>query len=57
MHITIRRYKTDSPKEAARLTNEGFIPLRETAYFRRSIREPSLLGAACSGCRLNFVMR
>ena len=27
MHITIRRYKTDSPKEAARLTNEGFIPL------------------------------
>ena len=27
MHITIRRYDTDSPKEAARLTNEGFIPL------------------------------
>jgi hypothetical protein len=27
MHITIRRYKTDSPKEAARVTNEGFIPL------------------------------
>jgi hypothetical protein len=27
MHVTIRRYKTDSSKEAARLTNEGFIPL------------------------------
>jgi hypothetical protein len=27
VHITIRQYKTDSPKEAARLTNEGFIPL------------------------------
>jgi|SRR6516164_17435 hypothetical protein len=27
MHITIRRYKTDSPKDAARITNEGFIPL------------------------------
>jgi hypothetical protein len=27
MHITIRQYKTDSPMEAARVTNEGFIPL------------------------------
>jgi hypothetical protein len=27
MHVTIRRYKTDSPKEAARLTNEVFVPL------------------------------
>ena len=27
MHVTIRRYKTDSSKEAARLTNEEFIPL------------------------------
>ena len=27
MYITIRRYKADSPKEAARVTNEGFIPL------------------------------
>jgi hypothetical protein len=27
MHITIRRYKVESPKEAARITNERFIPL------------------------------
>jgi hypothetical protein len=27
MHITIRRYKTDSPKEVARFVNEGFFPL------------------------------
>ena len=27
MHITIRKYKVDSPKEVARLVNEGFFPL------------------------------
>ena len=27
MHITIRRYKVESPKEAAQITNERFIPL------------------------------
>jgi hypothetical protein len=27
MHITIRRYKTYSPKKVARLANERFIPL------------------------------
>lgn len=27
MHITIRRYKVDSPKEVTRLVNEGFFPL------------------------------
>jgi hypothetical protein len=27
MHITIRRYKVESSKEAARITNERFIPL------------------------------
>jgi hypothetical protein len=27
MHITIRRYKTDSPKEITRIVNEGFFPL------------------------------
>ena len=29
MHITIRKYKTDSPKEVTRLVNEGFFPLIE----------------------------
>src|SRR6516164_3965557 len=27
MHITIRRYKTDSPKEVTRFVNEGFFRL------------------------------
>jgi hypothetical protein len=27
MHITIRRYKTDSPKEITKSVNEGFFPL------------------------------
>jgi hypothetical protein len=27
MHITIRKYKTDSPKEAAQITNQVFIPV------------------------------
>jgi|SRR6516165_8060562 hypothetical protein len=27
MHITVRRYKTDSPKEVTRFVNDGFFPL------------------------------
>ena len=27
MHITIRKYKVDSPKEVTRLVNDGFFPL------------------------------
>jgi hypothetical protein len=27
MHITIRRYKTEAPKEVTRRVNEGFFPL------------------------------
>ena len=27
MHITIRQYKTDSPKEVTKIVNEGFFPL------------------------------
>ena len=27
MHITIRRYKTDSPKEVTRIVNERWFPL------------------------------
>jgi hypothetical protein len=27
MHITIRRYKTDSPKEISKSVDEGFLPL------------------------------
>ena len=27
MYITIRRYKTDSPKEITPIVNEGFLPL------------------------------
>ena len=27
MHISIRRYKTDSPKEISKSVNEGFFPL------------------------------
>jgi hypothetical protein len=27
MHVTIRQYKTDSPKEVTKIVNEGFFPL------------------------------
>ena len=27
MHITIRQYKTDAPKEVTKIVNEGFFPL------------------------------
>jgi hypothetical protein len=48
MHITIRRYKTDSPKEVTPIVNERFFPLISSvtgfvAYYGIEIGEDSWL--------------